>query len=395
MITFQPQLNLSAGHAVPGLKISDRLFLARVESAKLLTFAPNPLETENRKRLESSRALQEIWEVRKDVQRLFAGAKQRNVPGYSKYILDMRDGGLGITPPIMLYSEQALEIEVDPTYQMGFAIVPYGRPLVALDGETQLAARHAAYERNPKTGGDVVAVLIAHGYDKKWARQAFHDLNVLGIRPNAAISIGMDARDPLTSIARDVESAVPFFRKRVNMVRRQLKASDTDVVTVTGLRSACVTFAEGIAGVRHGTKPVLVESGRVESMRARSIEWFLLVTSELSHAFEPRDSKMGTAPAVLAAIGAMGHVALEEDDSFRRSAEMQRQLHKLRSVNWNREGGHWDGIAGKTNPKGIFAVGGSKEYGYAAFEALNNPQSTGGQRIRPNDGEFKLAAGGG
>ena len=36
--------------------------------------------------------------------------------------------------------------------------------------------------------------MIAHGLDSRWARQSFHDINVLGRRPNAAIAISMDNR---------------------------------------------------------------------------------------------------------------------------------------------------------------------------------------------------------
>lgn len=60
----------------------------------------------------------------------------------------------------------------------------------------------------------------------------------------------MDARNPLTRACRDVERRIPFFRDRVNKVRRTLKASDTDVVTIAALRGACVTLARGTARVR-------------------------------------------------------------------------------------------------------------------------------------------------
>jgi len=109
----------------------------------------------------------------------------------------------------------------------------------------------------PDTKNEFVAIYICHGRDKLWARQCFHDLNVLGVRPNAALSIGMDARDPLTRVAREAERQVPFFRDRVNKARRQLGAHDKDVVTITSLRGACITLAEGIGGVKYGTRPVL------------------------------------------------------------------------------------------------------------------------------------------
>ena len=41
----------------------------------------------------------------------------------------------------------------------------------------------------------------------EWAKQAFHDLNLLSVRPNAATAISMDMRDPLTSITRQVVTA--------------------------------------------------------------------------------------------------------------------------------------------------------------------------------------------
>ena len=127
-----------------------------------------------------------------------------------------------------------------------FVQVPYDKRLVAIDGETQLAARFEAANRIPETKSEFVAVYICHGRDKQWARQCFHDLNVLGVRPNAALSIGMDARDPLTRVAREVERRVPFFRNRVNKARRQLASHEADVVTITALRGACITLSEGM-----------------------------------------------------------------------------------------------------------------------------------------------------
>ncbi|MEJ7655365.1 MAG: DNA sulfur modification protein DndB, partial [Chloroflexia bacterium] len=114
--------------------------------------------------------------------------------------------------------------------------IPYDVQIVAIDGETQLAARFEAARMNPGTKGDRIAVVICHGRPATWARQAFHDVNTFGIRPNAALAIGMDARDPLTSVARMVEDSVPFFKGRVNTSSRQLGKQDTEVITITALR---------------------------------------------------------------------------------------------------------------------------------------------------------------
>jgi hypothetical protein len=42
----------------------------------------------------------------------------------------------------------------------------------------------------------------------------------------------------------------------------------------------------------------------------------------------------------------------------------------------------WEGIAGKFTPSGSFSIAGPKEVGYAVAEALEDPESDGGRRIR-------------
>src|SRR5205823_12059499 len=128
-----------------------------------------------------------------------------------------------------------------------------------------------------------------------------------GVRPNAALSIGMDARDPLTRVARDIEREVPFFRDRVNKARRQLGARDKDVVTITSLRGACITLAEGIGGVKYGTRPVPLAEDRVKRVLQISVEWFKAVTEAIGPAMEDRENKLASPPTVLAAMAAMGH----------------------------------------------------------------------------------------
>ena len=160
---------------------------------------------------------------------------------------------------------------------------------------------------DPATKQEFVAVHINHGRDEGWARQAFHDLNNLAIRPNAAISLGMDARDPLTHICREVERKVPFFRDRVNKVRRQLRSTDAEIVTITTLRGACVTLAKGINGVQFGARPVPIAAELVPQIELAAIEWFGALTSRFGPAFENRDQCLAASPTAMAALGAIGH----------------------------------------------------------------------------------------
>jgi len=46
-------------------------------------------DTENKKKLDTSHELQELREVREEVQRLFVGARSKNVVPYAEYIVDV------------------------------------------------------------------------------------------------------------------------------------------------------------------------------------------------------------------------------------------------------------------------------------------------------------------
>ena len=373
-------LNPTDGHIVAGTKVDEHRFLGRVRASQLFQIAPDPRDTENKKKHDASKELQDLLDVREEVQRLFEGAKKKNVDPYCEYLIALHTGEDGITPVITLYSEGALEVDERPD-GTSFIQVPRDQRLIAIDGETQLAARHEAANREPATKQEFVAVYICHGKDQLWARQSFHDLNTLGVKPNAALSIGMDARDPITQVSRDVEREVPFFRNRVNKVRRQLRANDSEITTIAALRGACVTLAKGIVGVQYGARPVPINAEDLPAVRAAAVDWF----SALSHAIGPfmldRENNVASSPAVLAALGAVGNQALHISDPDERRTKCRQLADELKTVNWIR-GKAWEGIAGKFTPKGTFSLGGPKETAHAIFAALTNPSSEGYPRVR-------------
>lgn len=373
-------LNPTNGHIVAGTKIDEHRFLGRVKAAQLFQIAPDPRDSENKKKLDASKELQDMQGVREEVQRLFDGAKKKNVPAYAEYIVALHEGEDGLTPCITLYSEKPLDV-LEREDGSAFIQVPWEEKLIAIDGETQLAARHEAKNLEPATLQHFVPVYICHGRHKTWARQAFHDLNTLGVKPNAALSIGMDARDPVTKVCKTVERKVPFFDGRVNKVRRQLRTADTEVVTITALRGACVTLAVGINGVQHGARPVPLDETKIPAIEAVSVQWFKTVADAIGPAIEDRENRLASAPAVLAAIGAMGHQLLGISDDTQRGAKAKELADSLRTVNWER-GAHWAGIAGKVTPKGVLSVGGAKETAYAVYSALSDPNSAAYKNVR-------------
>lgn len=374
-------LNPTEGHILAGVQIDEHRFLARVKSPQLFQIAPDPRDTEDKRKLATSKDAQDLREIRLKVQRLFEGAKAKNVGPYADYMVGLHHGQPGITPTIILYSEAPLETALDGQLNVGTVLVPYGCKLVAIDGETQLAARYEAANRAPQTNGDPVAVYICHGLSNAWARQAFHDLNVLGVRPNAAVSIGMDARDPITRVTGNLEARVPFFAGRVSRTRRQLRTNDPEVTTIAALRGACVTFVHGISGTKYGARPVPLPPDNEAAVLDAAVEWWRGLTGILGEAIEDRAERIASAPAVLSALGAMGHPLLAADTPDQRRKILTAQLAKLQSVDWGR-GHQWDGIAGKFTPKGVFTVAGSKETAHAIFAALNDETASSYAKVR-------------
>jgi DNA sulfur modification protein DndB len=196
----------------------------------------------------------------------------------------------------------------------------------------------------------------------------------------------------MTGVAREIERQVPFFRGRVNTARRQLGKNDHDLVTITALRGAAVTFAEGITGIKYGTGPVPVSSARLPIITKVAAEWFNAVAKDLGHVMELRETNVAVAPPVLAGIGALGHelVGLANDDTAR-AAKMAELLRKLDNINWAK-GEHWTGILGKFTAKGTFSIGGTKETGYAVYKALSEPSSPEGCKVRMLDAPATSAA---
>lgn len=369
------------GHLVAGVKLDDHRFSGRMKAAQLFQVAIDPRRTEDPRQLEGNTELENLKKIRMEIQRLFEGAKAKNVEPYAQYIVAIHSGQNGIAPPIILFSERSLLTEDNESGSGSNIQIPWDVQLVAIDGETQLAARFEAANINAETKDNFVPVIICHGRTIEWARQVFHDLNLLAVRPNAALGISMDERDPLTQVARDIEQKVPFFRNRVNTVRRQLRASDRQVVTITALRGACVTLSEGIGGVKYGAKPVPVDKQRLPAITSTAIEWLDGVTGLIGAAMEDRAHKLASAPPVLAAIGAMGHPLLEARTDQERAHVCERLLRQLKNVQWTK-GPMWEGVAGKYTPKGKFSVGGTKETAYAVYSALSDPNDPAYAKVR-------------
>jgi hypothetical protein len=237
----------------------------------------------------------------------------------------------------------------------------------------QLAARFEAAVIDPETRRQLVDIKFCYSRSLDWAKQAFHDLNLLSVRPNAATAIAMDMRDPLTSITRDV-AKLPFFDGRV-VASRQMKQNDTGICTLSVLRTSVVCFSEGIGGLQYGNKPVELNASRIPVVQKAAVEYFASLTDKLGPTMERRNDTVTASPAVMSALGALGHKASTIADANARQVEIGLALQGLDRVDWSR-GQKWDGIAGKLRPDGVFSTaGGAKDSGHACYSALADVNS--------------------
>jgi DNA sulfur modification protein DndB len=288
-------------------------------------------------------------------------------------------------------------------------LLPYGDFFVAIDGETQrLAWQHAAHEYGPALGHRV-KVVIHHGKDETTARQGFYDLNTREVKPNAAVAIAMDSLDLATKITRRVmEESIVLREGGVNLQRRQLRRSDPELMTISGLRTGMVTTILGVSGLQVGSRPIepthpALEGTDPELLAEAVVEVWTAILEQLEPELrrERRRDSVVSAPAILAGLGVLAHHAVPQPPRREEAStwSVEQVIDRLRGVNWDRTvvSGHhedssviksspWEGIAGKFTPAGSFSIGGPKEVGYAVADALENPDNEAGQRIRRRSG---------
>lgn len=388
MTTIHPDdMDLSAGTYVKGIKLDDHTFLAKTEFQQLrvITRDPDMLQPNSKRGSDDPDILGER-EIHALIQRALSGSKKSNVPNYQRYIEDVvTTAKPGVLPPMHLWSEQKLE--VFPVGSTIYLLVPNGEHLLAIDGETQLTAHHTlgraeslhpdvkmAHRRWP------LAAIVHHGVSTANARQYFHDLNVLAVRPNVSLGLGMNTQDPIMGIVDDVTASSDVLRVKVERLARQLPRKSDKVVTLTNLRQMVITIAKGISGIQFGARPMPADDVDLAELRAVAKTWIPDYFAAFTPEITSRETSLAGAGPVLAAVGAMGNrllVTPAED----RPAVRAKLLEELRAVDWSK-GERWNGVAGGYTASGVFSVKGTKEVAYGVHNALTNPHSPAYAQIR-------------
>jgi hypothetical protein len=378
-----PDPPLHEGSAIFGNLVSPTEFQGVLNHGRFKSLVPDP------RRLEGHLAkynpdLSETAALRAKVQRLIGTAKKKNVEQYARYMITSVKTGEGFTPQIVLYSEKPLRVETDPITGVGWALIPDGLKFVAIDGDTQTAARNLADGVQPGLfDRGWIKVVIKHGIPVVEAEQIFADCNRLGVKVTTSLAIGMDNRDKATQLTKYVERELPMLSGKVNRQKRQLAVHDKDVITISALRASVVCFLEGINGIQNQTKPVEIDEAHVDDLQSAAVTWFQAATAAIDGALLPeqRANTFASSPAVWCAIGALGHDTFIElaGEDFGKSVTLAAIEHafkalaesKLAKVDWTR-GPHWLSVGAKQSASGAITLGGPKETGSLVHKALRD-----------------------
>lgn len=383
-------LDLSAGQYVKGIQLSDTIFMAATNfnQVKAITRNPAHLQLTTKRTPYDSDEIEEERNLHDLIQRALTGNKLKNVPAYRRYIETVVTGGIGVLPPMHLWSEEPLVVVRHGVLM--YTLVPNGEHLLAIDGETQLTAHWSVNEQyTPEIRRAhrefPLACIIHHGVSQSAARQYFHDLNVLAVRPNTSLGLSMDTQDPIMKVVGDLEAALPTLRGRVDKQSRQLKKHSLKIVTLQSLRQMVVNVAKGISGVQYGARPAPIEEDMLADLKAVAISWVGAYFNTFEKEIVDRETSLAGAGPVLAAVGAMGETLMRTAPEDRARVQTL-MLDSLRDVNWAK-GDHWLGIAGNFTAGGVFSVKGTKEVAYAVFNALTDRENGSFRRVRSGSSE--------
>lgn len=387
-------LDLSAGTYLRGIPLGNRgsvgqhMFLAATDFAQLKGVTRDPMQLQpGTKRTAFSEDLEHEVSIHELIQRAMKDAKRANVPKYRQYIEDLVAGRRdGVLPPLHLWAEVQLEVVEYGGKQ--YLLLPNDLYLLALDAETQLTAHYRIDTHDSAIDPEIrqkhkrfpLAAVVHHGVAVRSARQYFHDLNVLAVRPNTSLGLAMDAQDPLIRLVEQLEVDVTFLTGRVDKQSRQLTKASSKVLTLQALRQVVINIAKGMAGIQYGARPVPVEGLDLDELHDVARDWLNDLCNTFGTKIADRENYLISISPVLSAIGAMGHRLLEVDATHRQTLRAE-MISGLQSVDW-KKGEHWVGIAGKINEKGKFVAGGTKEVAYAVFNVLTNPDQDGYRRVR-------------
>ena len=204
---------MTTGRQFPGVKITDYQVLLVMPFGLLAEWLPdpNPDPRRGRKRGQEpvvSARQSRVAEMHALVQRNFVGAKRTNMPSYREYITALIDDRYyGDLPEVVLWIDEKITVAEDGKGNVTVTI-PQDPAVVAIDGETQIAAR---FDLLPSGKGSQypIVVRLHHAIDYMDAAQVFSDRNTRGIAVPRALALSRDYRDIVMESVRELAKPYP------------------------------------------------------------------------------------------------------------------------------------------------------------------------------------------
>lgn len=224
--------------------------------------------------------------------------------------------------------------------QIGRLRIPMTAKFIINDGQHRRAGIEEALKERPEVGDETIAVVIFTDGGLKRSQQMFADLNKHAVRPTKSLGILYDLRDPQSHLARQLITAVPYFKG----------LTETEKTTISNRSIKLFT----LSGIYQGTRALLnkPKAGKINSQEEELAvlfwaevgklipEWQLAQDKKVSAAELRRDFIHAHALA-LHALGMAGHALVAAEPKKWRNA-----LKAIAKIDWSRSNTKlWEGRA--------------------------------------------------
>lgn len=221
----------------------------------------------------------------------------------------------------------------------GELFIPLEARIVIVDGVHRIYALQRAFQECPALGDDCIAMLIHVDPDGLRRGQIFSDIKRHERSSAQSLRIGLDDRDEIARITRDVIAAVPVFVGAIEMEKTAISNRSRKLFTLSALYQANRTLLADLKNVNVNQRRKLAIEFWTE-VGLRIPAWREIVESNDSAA-EIRARYVHCHAIGLAAIARTGRALLEQSPNG-----WKKRLAKLSSLDWSRSNtALWEGRA--------------------------------------------------
>jgi DNA sulfur modification protein DndB len=238
----------------------------------------------------------------------------------------------------------------DANYNIGRLVVSMSAQFVINDGQHRRAAIEEALKVRPELGHESIAVVFFVDAGLERSQQMFADLNTHAIRPSLSMGILYDHRDPLAELARELATAVPTFRDRIEFEKTTISNRSVKLFTLSAVYQATRELLHPLG--QEGNHRDVPEKAVIEPhIRKLALAYWSKLGEVIPEWRQIRESKVSAAElraeyvhahgVALQALGRAGGMLLTDSPKG-----WQRRLTQVQTVDWRRTNGDlWEGRA--------------------------------------------------